>query len=351
MLRIVLLVAALGASVVVLRLAFDELDAAEVAAALGSLGDAELLAIVAMWVLWLACQGLQTAALVDALPVRRGVLAFVGPTAVASVVPGPSDLPVRYRMFTSWGYSPLAAGVAISAGGIFSIGIKLVLPVIAAIGLIAFGAPLDGTLRTIVTVALVVGVGLVLVAVVLGSERRTAATGRLLEPIWVVTTRLVRRSDTGGRAGDQPGDRLGDRLVAARGRSLDILRGHWLMAAWGTLLSSVTNLSLLLMSLRFVDVPAEVVGWPQVFVAFALVQGLTVVPLTAGNAGVAEVAYVGLLTAAAGPAFVNEVAAAVILYRLLTWLVIIPVGFAAIGVWQLGHKRSGTVPLGDGTAQ
>ncbi len=329
-LRIVLVVGAIGLSVVVLGLAFEELEVARIREALTSLGDAEVLALVAMWVLWLACQGLQTAALVDALPVRRGVLAFLGPTAIASVVPGPSDLPVRYRMFTSWGYSTLAAGVAISAGGIFSIGIKLVLPVVAAIGLLVFGVPLDGTLRTLVTVALVIGVGLVLVGLVLGSERRTAAAGRVLHPIWAFTARLLRRDDP---------DQLGDRLVVARGRSLDILRGHWLMATWGTFLSSITNLSLLVMTLRFVDVPAEVVGWPQVFVVFALVQGLTVVPLTAGNAGVSEVAYVGLLTAAAGPAYVNEVAAAVILYRVLTWLVIIPVGLAALGVWRLGTRR------------
>lgn len=333
--RLTLVVVALGLSAVVLGAAFDELEPARILEALGSLADAEVLALFSMWVLWIACQGLQTAALVEALPVRRGVLAFLGPTAVASVIPGPSDLPVRYRMFTSWGYSPLAAGVAISAGGIFSIGIKLVLPLVAAIGLLAFGVPLEGTLRTLVTIALAVGAGLVLVALVLGSERRTGAAGRLLDPIWGATAKLLRRDDP---------DQLADRLVATRSRALGILRGRWPMATWGTLLAAVTNFSLLVMALRFVGIPAEQLGWPQMFVVFALVQGLTVVPLTAGNAGVSEVAYIALLTAAAGQGFVNEVAAGVILYRLLTWVVIIPVGLGALTVWQLGNRRA---PSGD----
>jgi uncharacterized membrane protein YbhN (UPF0104 family) len=78
----------------------------------------------------------------------------------------------------------------------------------------------------------------------------------------------------------------------------------------------------------------EVISWPQVFVAYALVEGLTVVPITAGNAGVSEVAMVSLLTASAGAAAINEVTAAVILFRLLTWLLIIPVGLGALAVWR-----------------
>lgn len=328
-LRLLVGVAALAVSFVVLGAAFEELDVTEIRSALASLGDAELVAIAAMWCVWIASQGLQTAALVDGLPVRRGVVAFLGPTAVASMIPGPSDLPVRYRMFTSWGYSPVQAGLAITAGGIFSIGMKLVLPVVAAIGLLASGAPLDGTARTVVTAALVVGLGSAIVIVVLGSEQRTAAVGRWLHPLWAVTTRVLRRQDD---------SRLSDRLVSARTEALAILRGKWLMASWGTTLSAVTNLGLLLMCLRFMDVPADAVSWQQVFVVFALVQGLTVIPLTAGNAGVSELAYVGLLAAAAGPVLVNEVAAGVILYRLLTWIMLIPVGVAALGVWRMGAR-------------
>lgn len=323
--RIVLVVGALALSGFVLVNAFDELDPQEILDALRSLDDAEIISLFAMWMLWIAAQGLQTASLITGLPVRRGVLAFLAPAAVASVVPGPSDLPVRYRMLTGWGRDRTEATLAVGAGGLFSIGIKLVLPVIAAIGLLVSDAPIDGTLRTIVVIALVVGAVLVAVAVVLGSADRTARVGQLIAPVWRVVLRLMRRPD--------PVD-FATRLVEARTMSLELVRDRWPMALWGTSLTAGARFALLLMAVRFTGVPEEIVSWPQVFVVYALVQGLTVIPLTAGDAGVSEVAYIGLLTAAAGRDWVNEITAAVILFRLLTWVIIIPVGLGAFVVWH-----------------
>jgi uncharacterized membrane protein YbhN (UPF0104 family) len=94
------------------------------------------------------------------------------------------------------------------------------------------------------------------------------------------------------------------------------------------------------MALRFTGVSDEALGWGQVFVVYALVQGLTVLPLTPGDAGTSEVAYIGLLTAAAGSGLVNEITAAVILFRLLTWLIIIPVGIGALAVWRRTAGRT-----------
>lgn len=323
--RIALVVGALALSGFVLTRAFDDLDPEQVLDALRSLEDAEIISLSAMWLLWIAAQGLQTASLIAGLPVRRGVVAFLAPAAVASVVPGPSDLPVRYRMLTSWGRDRGEATLAVGAGGLFSIGIKLVLPVIAAVGLLVSDAPIDRTLRTIVVVALVVGAALVAIAVVLSSERRTEAVGRLLGPVWRAVLRLMRRPD--------PVD-FAARLVEARTRSLDLLHDRWPMALWGTCLTAGARFALLLMAIRFTGLSDDVLSWPQVFVVYALVQGLTVIPLTAGDAGVSEVAYIGLLTAAAGSEWVNEITAAVILFRLMTWLVIIPVGLGAFVVWQ-----------------
>jgi hypothetical protein len=323
--RVVVMVGLLVASALVLRNVFDELDADAIADALRSLEDAELLALVSMWVLWIACQGLQTAALIPDLPVRRGVVAYLGPAAVASVVPGPSDFPVRYRMLTSWGRTASEATLAVAAGGVFSIGVKLVLPVIAAAGLVLSDGPVEGPMRTIVIVALAVGAGAAALAFVFGSESRTQRVGRLLDPVWRRVVRLMRKEDR---------ERLGARLVAARARALHMLRARWLIASWGTLLAAATRFALLLMSIRFMGVHEADLSWTQVFVAYALVQGLTVVPITAGDAGISELAYVSLLTAAAGSEHVNEITAAVILFRVLTWLAVIPIGLAALGVWR-----------------
>jgi hypothetical protein len=335
--RAIVIAVALALSAFVLVNAFDDLDPSEILDSLQSLEDAELIALAGMWILWIASQGLQTSSLIEGLPVRRGVVAFLGPAAIASMIPGPSDLPVRYRMLTSWGRDRADATLAVGAGGLFSIGIKLVLPVIAAIGLILSDSPIEGTLRTIVVIALIVGLVLVVVAFVFSSPRRTERVGRLLDPVWRFGLRLLRKPER---------DDLGVRLVAVRERAVATLRDRWPVATWGTILTAAARYALLLLALRFTGVPEDALTWTEVFIVFALVQGLTVVPITAGDAGVSEVAYIGLLTAAAGSEYVNAISAAVILFRVLTWLLIIPIGLFVIGAWSRSVGKQGAAASG-----
>ena len=337
--RIVFIIAAIGISTWILAKTFDDLDPAEIMDAARSLDDAEIISLASMWVIWVAAQGLLTASLVPGLAVRHGIVAFLGPASVTSIVPGPSDLPIRYRMLTSWGRTNAEATLAVAAGGIFSIGIKLVLPIIAAVGLVVSDAPLSDTLQTVVTICLVVGLGVVVLAFVLGSEKRTEQAGRLIAPVWSRVLRLLRKPT--------PED-LPAQMVASRARAVQTLRERWLVATWATVLTSATKFALLLMCLRFTGVGESDLRWTEVFVVFALVQGLTVFPITAGDAGVSEIAYIGMLTAAAGSEFVNQISAAVLIFRILTWLLIIPVGLGTLGLWK--HQLRKSAPATSGAA-
>jgi hypothetical protein len=124
------LVMSVGLVVAGLALAsvFDDLEPSEVVDAVRSLDDAESIAVIGGTGVVVWAEALLTASVVPGLPARRGALAWLGPTAVASVIPGPSDMPVRYRMFTSWGYDTSEAGTAVAANALLNIALKLVLP-------------------------------------------------------------------------------------------------------------------------------------------------------------------------------------------------------------------------------
>ncbi len=329
-LRVVIVLAALGATGFLLTAAIEDLDWADVVDAVGSLSDAELLALGSGWLVWLACQGLQTAALVPGLPVRRGIVAYLGPAAVASVVPGPSDLPIRYGMLTRWGRSAAEATLAVTAAGIFNIGIKLLLPVVAAVGLVATGVPLEGAWRTMVAIAIVVGVAVAFLAAALSSGRTTSALGRFLDPVWRAAMRLLRRDAEG---------ELADHLVNARDEAVGVLADRWPIATWGTVLAAGTRVALLVMCLRFTGVPEDAIGWAGIFVAYAFVQGITAIPIMPGNAGVTELAYISMITSVTGATWVNQVTAGVILFRVLTWILVIVAGFIALAGWRWSLRR------------
>lgn len=332
--RSVLMVVALVVTAVLLRSAFRDLDLSAVLDAARSLDDAEVVSLLGITAILVFAEGLLTASVVPRMPARRGVLAWLGPNAVASVVPGPSDMPVRYRMFVSWGYPASAAGTATAASAVINIANKLVLPVIAGIALVVADIPINGVMSGIVIGAVVLGVVVGIGVFVLGSARRTAAFGRLVDKPWRATMRLLRRERTGSD--------LADRMVHQRANAMAMLGGRWLRALGSLMLVTVIRVALFVMSVRFVGVPQEAISWLAIFCVWAIVLGLTVVPLMPGNAGLSELAYVGLLTPIAGRRYVNEITAGVLIFRALTWVLLIPAGAAAIALWRYGLTRSGT---------
>jgi uncharacterized protein (TIRG00374 family) len=329
--RLVVVIAALVIAGFVLAGIFEDLDPDQIRAALARLSDAEWIALTMGWVIWIGAQGLQTASLVTDLPARRGVLAFLGPTAIASVIPGPSDLPVRYSMYQSWGTSSEDAATAVAASGLFSVGSQLVLPAFAGVIIVVSGIQVDGFLSVIVAATLVLAALIVVAAVSLGSESRTRWVGDRLDPIWQRGRRMARRLPSE--------ERLGDLFVRIRARSFDYLSDKWLGTTGATLLATIVKCALLIMALRFVGIPEDALGWSAIFAVYALVAGLTVVPITPGSAGVAEFALVGMLAPIAGREYVNEVAAGVVLYRLMTWILVIPAGLFALGIWRQSIRR------------
>jgi uncharacterized membrane protein YbhN (UPF0104 family) len=95
-----------------------------------------------------------------------------------------------------------------------------------------------------------------------------------------------------------------------------------------------------LLALRHVGVPDEAVGWAEVLFVFASTRLLTVVRFTPGGAGVVEALLIAGLVAAGGQQ--DEVAAAVLVFRGLTWLLPVPIGGLTYLAWRRQQARRRT---------
>jgi uncharacterized membrane protein YbhN (UPF0104 family) len=73
-----------------------------------------------------------------------------------------------------------------------------------------------------------------------------------------------------------------------------------------------------------------------VLAAMAVVGIMSIVPITPGGVGVAEVAYIGILSSVAG-GITEQLTAAVMLFRIAQWLAPIPIGWALLIVLRRGH--------------
>jgi membrane-associated phospholipid phosphatase len=100
----------------------------------------------------------------------------------------------------------------------------------------------------------------------------------------------------------------------------------------------------LLVTLRVMGVPESVVNWAEVLAVFAFARLVTAIPLTPGGVGVVELALIAGLIRAGGEG--AHVVAAVLLYRLLTYVLPIVVGAGCYAFWRRsGSWRDSAPPL------
>jgi uncharacterized protein (TIRG00374 family) len=217
--------------------------------------------------------------------------------------------------------------VSLLVSGIWNNFVKLGLPLLA-LALLAFSAPPGGGRLA----AGLAGVGALVAAVVLLGMllRSREAAARIGSGAGRVASVLLKPF---GRPPVRGWDRATTKF---RDRTILLLRARW---HWITLATVVSHLSLflvLLLALRFVGVGAEQVSWAEALAVFAFARLLTAIPFTPGGLGVIELALITGLSAAGGDR--AAVAAAVLLFRALTYVLPIPLGLATYVFWRRNHS-------------
>jgi uncharacterized membrane protein YbhN (UPF0104 family)/membrane-associated phospholipid phosphatase len=252
-------------------------------------------------------------------------------TAAATTVPwaGPAiGTGLTYTMFGRWGYSGSRTTVAVLVSGVWNSFAKLGLPVLALALVALQGNPSGGRVATAVAgIAGLVG-AIVVFALLLRSEDLARRFG-----LWAgrVASRLLEL------AGRPPVHGWELATVRFRTRTLELLEHGWVPITAATLVSHLSLYAVLLVSLRQVGVSDAEVSWAQVLAVFAFARLLTVVPVTPGGAGAVELVLITGLSAAGGDR--EQVTAAVLIYRALTWGLPILVGAACYLWWRRSRLR------------
>ncbi len=160
----------------------------------------------------------------------------------------------------------------------------------------------------------------------------------------MVDTRISELTDATAQATDDvPINRSGSNF---RVQASDVLktRTHWGFLAG--LAARIASFLVLIVAVRAVGISADSVSWTIVFAAFAVIMAITVIPIF-NMPGITEFILIASLTAFAGREFSDEIAAAVFVYRILTWLAPIPFGGFAFNRWRDDIRKSGDTDLLD----
>jgi uncharacterized protein (TIRG00374 family) len=272
------------------------------------------------------------------LTMRQAGVATEASTAVANTVPGGGALGIglNYAMFSSWGFSRSRTSVSLLVSGVWNNFAKLALPVLALALLALRGSPSGGRL-----VAGLIGVGALVAAIVvlwlvLRSEESAIRVGVVAGKIASALRRPFGRGPVHGWE-----------LATAkfRTRTIVLVRARWYWITLATVLSHLSLFFVLLLALRHVGVSESEVSWIEVLAVFSFARLLTAIPLTPGGLGVVEVALITGLVAAGGER--PLVAAAVLVFRALTYVLPIPLGVIAYVFWRRNRswrRAPGTAP-------
>lgn len=295
-----------------------------------------LLGVVAVWNLctyWFVM-----VSTMPGLTYRQAMVVTESSTAVSNTLPGGGavGIALSFSMYSSWGFSKSRSTVSLVVSGIWNNFAKLGGPILALALLALYESPSGGRL-----VAAAVGIAALVAAVavfagILRSERWAEWFGDALARVLARPLRLVHRPAPTG---------WGHAVVTFRRRVIGLVRARWLRITLTTLVSHGSLYGVLLVCLRVVGVPAGDVNWASALVVFTFARLLTALPITPGGLGIVEVALITGMSAVGGDR--AQVAAAVLLFRALTYVLPIPFGLCTYVFWRRNRswrRATGTAP-------
>jgi uncharacterized membrane protein YbhN (UPF0104 family) len=259
------------------------------------------------------------------MTLRQATVSTETTTAVSNTLIGGAAiaLGLTYSMNSSWGFSRSRTSVCLLVSGLWNNFVKLGLPVVA-LALLAFTQPPSGGrwLAGLLGLAGLIAAG-VLLWLVLRSRESAARVGRgLARVVSALLVALHRPPVTGW---DLATTKFRDRTVL-------LLRARWHWLSLTTLVSHLSLFVVLLLALRFTGVTSAQVTWTEALAVFALARLLTAIPFTPGGVGIIEFALIAGLAAAGGEH--AAVTAAVLVFRVLTYVLPIPLGVLTYVFWQ-----------------
>jgi uncharacterized membrane protein YbhN (UPF0104 family)/membrane-associated phospholipid phosphatase len=246
-------------------------------------------------------------------------------TAVANTVPagGAVGVGLTYAMFGSWGFSKSRTSLSVVVSGIWNNFAKLGLPIVALSALAIEGQAGGGKIvAALLGVAALIG-AIIVFALILNSQQFAGRVG-IVTGRWASALRsLVHRGPVEG---------WDLAFVKFRARVIGLVRARWLPLTVWTLVGHLSLYAVLLVTLRQVGVSDDEVGWAEVLAVFAFARLLTAIPLTPGGVGMVELALISGLSAAGGAH--AQVVAAVLAFRVLTYVLPIPFGLCTYIYWR-----------------
>jgi putative heme transporter len=247
-------------------------------------------------------------------------------TTVANTLPagGAVAIGVTAAMLESWGFTAGEITLFVGVTGLWNIFAKLGMPAIALALLAITGHSNPGLVAAALVGLVVLSVSVGVLVLMFSSEAMARKVGSAVGRVLNVFRRPLRKPAV---------DDLDERAATFRRETIVLASRRWFMLTWTTLLSQLALFFVLLLALRHMGVSEQEVPAVEVFAVYTFARLASAFPLTPGGVGVIELAYIAGLTLT-DKAEKPEIVAAVLIFRVLTYGLQIPLGAVTYVIWR-----------------
>ncbi len=268
--------------------------------------------------------------IVVALPglrVREAAVTNTASAALSNTVPegGAVATGLNYAMLRSWGFTLGDITSEVLVTGTWSQLMKYTLLAIGLVMVVVQGGAPSWTGWAALVLGVLVAVAILLLALILRSHAFAAGLGRRLDRIAAWLKRRVHRL---------PESDFVTSIPAFRTSMVTLLAVCWRTLTLSMLVSQLTVVVVLGVACRVQGLDQQTISWAVILVAWGAVTFASLLVPTPGGLGVAELVLVAVLGYGLPESDQPAVLAAVLLYRLATFLVPIPIGLVTYLYWR-----------------
>ena len=262
------------------------------------------------------------------LKVREAAVTNTAGAALSNTVPegGAVATGLNYAMLRSWGFTLGDTTSEVLVTGTWSQLMKYALLAIGLVVVVLQGWGPEWVVWVALGLTVLVVLAIVLLTLVLRSERFASRMGAWCDrAVGRLRRRVTRIPDPGLTQG----------LPLFRTQMVRLLRLCWGRLTVTMLVSQLTVVLVLGICVRMQGLDEATISWAVILVAWGLVTFASLLIPTPGGLGVAEVVLVGVLGLGLSESDQAAVLAAVLLYRIATFLVPIPIGLVTYLYWRM----------------
>ena len=268
--------------------------------------------------------------IVVALPglrVREAAVTNTAGAALSNTVPegGAVATALNYAMLRSWGFSLSDITSEVIVTGTWSQFTKYILLALGLVVVVLQGWAPAGTEWVALGLTVAVVVAVVLLGLILRSQAFAVRLGRWVDNLVVRVTRRFHRIGS---------PNLVTTLPNFRTSMVGLLRGCWHKLTITMVVSQLTACFVLGVACRMQGLDESTISWAVILVAWGAVTFASLLIPTPGGLGVAEIVLTAVLGYGLPASDQAAVLAAVLLYRIATFLVPIPIGLVTYLYWR-----------------